>query len=98
MTYTGLQAMRHYVRQVQKTVYETRNCIVIGCDNCECALHTLYKQWQTYGQSKGALKEMITIKRSCIRFINGAGRKFLSDTNANMTCFVAESAKAMRYA
>ena len=37
MTYIDLQAMRHYVRQVQKIIYETRSCIVIGCDNCECA-------------------------------------------------------------
>ena len=32
-----LQAMRHYVRQVQKISYETRSCIIIGCDNCDCA-------------------------------------------------------------
>lgn len=37
MTYMDLQAKRHYVRQVQKIIYETRSCIVIGCDNCECA-------------------------------------------------------------
>lgn len=37
MTYTDLQAMRHYVRQVQKIIYEPCSCIVIRCDNCECA-------------------------------------------------------------
>lgn len=37
MTRRQLQAMRHYVRQVQKIIYETRNCIINGCDNCDCA-------------------------------------------------------------
>lgn len=37
MTYVDLQATRHYVIQVQKIIYETGNCIVIGCDNCDCA-------------------------------------------------------------
>lgn len=37
MTYMDLQAMRHYVRQAQKIIYETRSCIIIGCDKCECA-------------------------------------------------------------
>lgn len=37
MTYMDLQALRHYVRQVQKIIYETRSCIIIGCDKCECA-------------------------------------------------------------
>ena len=32
-----LQAMRHYVRQVQKIIYETRSCIISGCDDCDCA-------------------------------------------------------------
>lgn len=37
MTRKQLQAMRHYVRQVQKIIYETRSCIINGCDNCVCA-------------------------------------------------------------
>lgn len=37
MTYMDLQALRHYVRQAQKIIYETRSCIIIGCDNCEYA-------------------------------------------------------------
>lgn len=37
MTYMYLQALRHYVRQAQKIIYETRSCIIIGCDKCECA-------------------------------------------------------------
>lgn len=37
MTYMDLQAMQHYVRQTQKIIYETRSCIIVGCDNCECA-------------------------------------------------------------
>ena len=37
MTRRELQVIRHYVRQVQKIIYETRSCIVIGCNNCECA-------------------------------------------------------------
>ena len=37
MKYMDLQAMRHYVRQVQKIIYETRSCIVIGCDKCDHA-------------------------------------------------------------
>ena len=36
MTYMDLQALRHYVRQAQKIIYETRSCIIIGCDKCEC--------------------------------------------------------------
>lgn len=30
-----LHAMRHYVREVQKIVYKTRDCIISGCDNCD---------------------------------------------------------------
>lgn len=37
MTRRQLQAMRHYVCQVQKIIYETRSCIISGCDNCDCA-------------------------------------------------------------
>ena len=37
MMYMDLQALRHYVRQAQKIIYETRGCIIIGCDKCECA-------------------------------------------------------------
>ena len=36
MTYMDLQAMRHYVFQVRKIIYETGNCIVIRCNNCDC--------------------------------------------------------------
>lgn len=32
-----LKAMRHYVRTIQKIIYETRSCIVSGRDNCDCA-------------------------------------------------------------
>ena len=32
-----LQAMRFHVQQVQKIVYETRSCIIKGCDNCDYA-------------------------------------------------------------
>lgn len=28
MTYMDLQALRHYVRQAQKIIYETRSCII----------------------------------------------------------------------
>lgn len=37
MMYMELQTLRHYVRQAQKIIYETRSCIIIGCDKCECA-------------------------------------------------------------
>jgi hypothetical protein len=37
MTYVDLQALRHYVYQVQKIIYETHSCIIIECDKCECA-------------------------------------------------------------
>ena len=37
MTQNELQAMRQHVRNVQKIIYETRSCVIIGCDNCECA-------------------------------------------------------------
>lgn len=37
MTRRQLLAMRHYVRQTQKIIYETRECIINGCDNCDCA-------------------------------------------------------------
>ena len=37
MTRRQLQAMRHYVRQTQNIIYKTRNCIINGCDNCDCA-------------------------------------------------------------
>ena len=37
MTYMDLQALRHYVYQTQKIIYETRSCIIIECDKCECA-------------------------------------------------------------
>ena len=37
MTYMDLQALRHYVYQVQKIIYETHSCIIIECDKCECA-------------------------------------------------------------
>lgn len=33
MTYMHLQALRHYVRQAQKIIYETRSCIIIGVIN-----------------------------------------------------------------
>lgn len=33
MTYMDLQALRHYVRQAQKIIYETRSCII---DSGEC--------------------------------------------------------------
>ena len=32
MTYMDLQALRHYVYQVQKIIYETHSCIIIECD------------------------------------------------------------------
>lgn len=37
MTYMDLQAMRHYVRQTQKIIWETNSCITIGCDKCDYA-------------------------------------------------------------
>ena len=37
MNRNKLYAMRRHVREVQKIVYETRECINGGCDNCECA-------------------------------------------------------------
>ena len=60
-----LQKMRFHVRQVQKMTYETRNCIIIGCDNCDYAYicevtnlllkfiqHELYRH-----EAKGELKD-----------------------------------------
>lgn len=32
-----LHAIRHYVREVQKIVYKTRDCIISECDNCDGA-------------------------------------------------------------
>ena len=64
MTYMDLQAMRHYVRQVQKIIYETRSCI-IGCDKCDCAyiceltnclLKFIQHELNKYN-SKGVLKD-----------------------------------------
>lgn len=37
MNLTELEAMRHYVYQTQKIIYETHSCIIIECDKCECA-------------------------------------------------------------
>lgn len=37
MNRNKLHAMRRYVREVQKIVYETRECINGECDNCDCA-------------------------------------------------------------
>lgn len=59
MTYTDLQAMRHYVRQVQKIIYETRRCVIIGCDNCEltnCLLKFIQHEINRYN-TEGELKD-----------------------------------------
>lgn len=65
MTYMDLQAMRHYVRQVQKIIYETRSCIIIGCDNCKyayiceltnCLLKFIQHELNRY-DAKGELKD-----------------------------------------
>lgn len=37
MKYIDLQAMRHYVRTIQKIIYEPRDCLTVECDNCDCA-------------------------------------------------------------
>ena len=37
MNLIKLEAMRDSVWKAQKIMYETHSCIIIGCDNCECA-------------------------------------------------------------
>lgn len=37
MNLIKLKAMRDYVGKTQKLIYEMHNCIIIGCDNCDCA-------------------------------------------------------------
>lgn len=59
MMYMDLQAMRHYVRQAQKIMYETRSCIINGCDNCEltyCLLKFIQHEINRY-DAKGELKD-----------------------------------------
>ena len=59
MTYMDLQALRHYVRQAQKIIYETRSCIIIGCDKCEltnCLLKFIQYEINRY-DAKGELKD-----------------------------------------
>lgn len=64
MMYMDLQAMWHYVRQVQKIIYGTHSCIIIGCDNCEyayiceltnCSLKFIQHEINRYN-AKGELK------------------------------------------
>ncbi len=65
MNRNDLQAMRHYVRKVQKLVYETRDCIIAGCDNCDwayiceltnCLLKFIQHELNRY-DAKGELKD-----------------------------------------
>ena len=37
MNRNDLYEMRFHVRQVQKRAYETRSCLIMGCDNCDYA-------------------------------------------------------------
>lgn len=37
MNRNDLLEMRFNVRQVQKRAYETRSCLINGCDNCDYA-------------------------------------------------------------
>lgn len=37
MNRNDLYEMRRHVRYVQKRAYETRSCLINGCDNCEYA-------------------------------------------------------------
>ena len=37
MNRSRLQAMRHYVRKAQETIYKTRECIEGECNNCDYA-------------------------------------------------------------
>ena len=37
MKRNDLQAMRYHARQLQKVIFETRNCVVRGCDKCDYA-------------------------------------------------------------
>lgn len=65
MNRDDLLQMRFNVRQVQKRAYETRSCLIKGCDNCECVYiceltncllrfiqHEIYKY-----DAKGELKD-----------------------------------------
>lgn len=65
MTRKDLQQMRFYVRQVQKRVYETRECINGECDNCDyayiceltnCLLKFIQHELNKY-DAKGELKD-----------------------------------------
>lgn len=65
MNRNELQAMRHYVRKVQKLVYKTRDCIISGCDNCDwvyiceltnCLLKFIQHELNQY-DAKGELKD-----------------------------------------
>lgn len=60
-----LHAMRHYVREVQKIVYKTCDCIISECDNCDgayiceltnCLLEFIQHELNRY-DAKGELKD-----------------------------------------
>ena len=59
MTYMYLQALRHYVRQAQKIIYENSSCTIIGCDKCEltnCLLKLIQHEINRY-DAKRELKD-----------------------------------------
>ena len=65
MNRNDLQAMRFHVRQVQKMAYETRSCLIKGCDNCDyayiceltnCLLKFIQYEINRYNE-KGELKD-----------------------------------------
>lgn len=60
-----LHAMRHYVREIQKIVYKTRDCIISECDNCDgayiceltnCLLEFIQHELNRY-DAKGELED-----------------------------------------
>ena len=65
MNREDLLQMRFYVRQVQKRSYETRSCLIKGCDNCDyvyiceltnCLLKFIQHELNKY-DAKGELKD-----------------------------------------